>query len=246
MGLGDALMAAGEARLTYARYGKQVCITRIDGRPLWSEVWENVPYISHMPGPGIINMVNCGGCRPYIESKTSEKWTWRAYKPIPAEIILTSAEWEFVDRYRGMILLEPNIKTGASPNKQWPWGKWMHLARQWEPACIQVGPPGTKRLPSVEFVQTDTFRKAAAVLSVCSAAILHEGALHHAAAALNVPAIVIRGEYISPQVTGYEGQIDFFVGDGLGCGARIPCKGCAKAMDLISVDMVLENFARLL
>jgi hypothetical protein len=62
--------------------------------------------------------------------------------------------------------------------------------------------------------------------------------LHHAAAALGVPAVVIFGGFISPAVTGYAAHANIFTGDDLGCGNINPCPHCRAAMERISVDQV--------
>lgn len=233
-------MASGEARRIHLQTGQHVCIIGAHGRPLWSEVWENIPYIRRAPGENIVRLINGGGWRPYIAGKTDLKWTWKPYRPIPGDIRFTFDELRHVEQYTGMIMLEPNIKTNASPNKQWPWERWVELANRLPGMCIQVGKEGTRSLPGVPFVRTDTFRLAAAILLACREYIGHEGALHHAAAALGVPATVIFGGFISPENTGYDTHVNLFTG-GVACGMRIPCKHCEDAMKRITVDMVLQS-----
>jgi ADP-heptose:LPS heptosyltransferase len=65
-----------------------------------------------------------------------------------------------------------------------------------------------------------------------------EGGMHHASAAVGVPAVVIFGGYISPKVTGYEGHINLFTGTGLGCGNSQPCE--CSCMAGITVGRVCE------
>jgi ADP-heptose:LPS heptosyltransferase len=76
-----------------------------------------------------------------------------------------------------------------------------------------------------------------------------EGGLHHCAAALGVPAVVIRGGFIGPRVTGYAGQVDLFVESAewpLGCGVRSGCPHCAAAMESINRTMVAAALRKLL
>jgi len=49
---------------------------------------------------------------------------------------------------------------------------------------VQLGPAGTRLLHGVEHYPTNTFREACAALARSRAAVLHEGGLHHAAAAV--------------------------------------------------------------
>jgi hypothetical protein len=66
------------------------------------------------------------------------------------------------------------------------------------------------------------------------------------AAALGIPTVVLRGGFISPRVTGYEGQTDFFVGEDLGCGMRVPCQHCHAAMARIKPEHVAERLLQAL
>jgi ADP-heptose:LPS heptosyltransferase len=89
-------------------------------------------------------------------------------------------------------------------------------------------------------------RDAAAVLATARAAVLPEGGLHHVCAAVGTSAVVIYGGYISPQVTGYEGQTAFFTGSGLGCGMRVACTHCKQSMEAIAPEAVFEALQRAL
>ena len=79
--------------------------------------------------------------------------------------------------------------------------------------------------------------------------MLPEGGLHHAAAALSTPAVVIYGGFVSPVNMGYEGQVALYRPhrhDGEPCGLRVPCEGCIAAMDGIAVETVAAALERLL
>ncbi len=90
-----------------------------------------------------------------------------------------------------------------------------------------------------------TFRQAAAILSVCRAYVGPEGAMHHAAAALNIPSVVLWSEFISPEITGYETQRNIRHANAT-CGARVPCVGCRLSMELITVEEVLQELEAVL
>lgn len=238
MGVGDELMAAGEARRARENHGCPVAILDRDGKPRWHDVWSFCPDVlrPELWREGLPAIQNAGWCRPYIDytgfTKQSPQWTWRRYRPTPARILLPPDLLHWAEQYRGRVVIEPRIKPGASVNKQWRrWGDLM------------------ARRPDVPwFVMSDlpSFGHALAVLSVASAAVLPEGGLHHAAAAVGLPAVVIFGGYISPDVTGYDTHINLFTG-GEACGNRGPCRHCEKAMNQISpaqVSAALDTILR--
>ena len=144
-------------------------------------------------------------------------------------------------------LLEPRLKAAASPNKDWGWTRWSELARQLGRdghIVAQFAEPGATTLPGVEAIRAPSFRAACAVLARARLAVLPEGGLHHAAAAMGTPSIVIFGGFISPRQTGYLHQVNLFTG-GTPCGMRHRCRHCELAMRRIPIDEVLAK-ARML
>jgi hypothetical protein len=248
MGMGDELMASGHARRLSEQHGnKRVAIVDAHGWLRKHDLWKDVPYIAKVMRPGELRVRNCGGHRPYIAAKGEERWVWRAYAPQPALIVFTPEEEAFGLRAAGRIVLEPNVKqqkTGHR-NKDWGWAKWQALANRYLGRCVQLGPPGCARLTGVEFIETASFRLACAAIKHASAAVLPEGGLHHAAAAVGTRAVVIYGGFISPQQTGYPLHRNLFTG-GSPCGMRIPCSHCRQAMEAITVDMVDEQLQEIL
>ena len=181
----------------------------------------------------------------YIVDETKERRTFREYKPHPAPLRLTPAALDMAKRAKGAVVFNPSIKQRASPNKQWPWESWQRLVEKTSSSVrwIQMVEPGVRRMRFAEPIETPSFQCAVGLVAGARAAVLHEGALHHAAAALGVPAVVIFGSYISPRVTGYDGQIALFEDSPewpLGCGARIPCEHCKAAMAAITPERVAE------
>ena len=141
------------------------------------------------------------------------------------------------------MILEPRLKPAASPNKDWGWQRWAELARRLDRHGLRVaqfGGPSTRPLPGAEVIACASFREACAVLSRARLAVLPEGGLHHAAAALGTPAIVIFGGFISPRQTGYLHQLNLFTG-GAPCGMRKRCRHCEQAMRRIEVDEVVAR-----
>ena len=138
-----------------------------------------------------------------------------------------------------MILIEPHIKGSFSGNKAWFWDRWQDVANKL-PNVMQIGDRNKKPLKNVKRVHTGDFRQALAVVSQASLVITTDGALHHAAAALGKPAVVLWGARTHPKILGYDSHVNLYTGAGESCGSMIPCKHCEDAMKRITVEMVLE------
>jgi hypothetical protein len=250
MGWGDEIIASGQARLLYAQHKRKVVIRDRRGDIRAHEMWKNNPHIASRSE--FINsenpvLVNGPGVRPYIASKVDTQWTWREWECPAGEIYFDPAETEFAARFEIDVLIEPSIKAKASPNKDWGRERWQSLTdalRAMGRQVFQVGPPGTIMMRGAKLIETQSFRHGCAVLARARAAILPEGGLHHAAAALGIPAVVLFGGFISPKQTGYPGQASIFTG-GTACGMRIHCAHCKEAMAAITPEVVLEELARL-
>lgn len=243
-------MASGQARLVHKINGHRCIIRDAHGRIRWHAAWQGNPKIAgraeNVFKPN--NVVNAPGARPYIAAKTDRRWTWREWECPAGEIYLSDAERAFAAQYSPIVILEPNVKARASPNKDWGWVRWNKLAWLMLHAGIrpvQLGPRGTRLLQDGRLIETNDFRRAAAVLARAKALVSTEGGLHHAAAALGVPAIVIFGGYISPRQTGYAAHVNFFTG-GEPCGMRIACDHCREAMARITPEEVFERLRALL
>ena len=249
MGIGDALMASGEARALHKANGMPVMIVGAHGRTMWSEVYEGVPYIlkpRQFAGGRFTRYVSGGGTRPYIAQKTPTKWTWRPYKPKPAQIVFTAAELKFAAPYKGMVMIEPEVKNVGHRNKAWPTTRWEELVDAFHPSgtlessrFLQCVPPGGDGLDELlHHVVTPTFRHAAAVLSVSKAFVGTDGGLMHAAAAVGTPSVILWSEFTSPDICGYDSMINLRHA-GAPCGNRLDCKSCRAAMDKITVAEVV-------
>lgn len=247
MGIGDQLMAAGEARALHKKTKRRVLIVDRYNRPQWCDLYQGLPYILNSHQQGDIRMLNAGGSRPYIAAKGPDRWTWKPYKPKPADLVFTVNELALAERYRGCVMIEPNIKLQGHANKAWEWSRWVALVEAMpDVEFVQCIPPGARTLDAVDhYAATTTFRQALAVLSVCRAFVGTEGALHHGAAAVGTPAVVLFSEFITPDSTGYPDHRNLRHA-GAACGSRKPCKGCAESMRAISVLEVVANLKELL
>lgn len=228
-------MATWLARKARAEHGRPVCFIDRADRPRWHPLWQGNPNITRIDrGAHLVR--ECPGHRHYIVDKTPTAWRWRRVPDRePGDLFLPS---EAAPRGGPFVYIEPNTKPGASPNKVWPFGNYQAVIDAL-PAVrfIQCGPG--RVLKRCEHINTATVLQALQVLAHASLYVGPEGGMHHAAAALRVPAVVIFGGYIAPDVTGYRGHVNLYAG-GEPCGMRTPCRHCADAMASITVDRVSE------
>jgi hypothetical protein len=239
-------MATSQVRSIHARTGRPVLVVDRRNRPVWADVFENNPHILQRPIHRPFEFLrNASGMRPYIAAKTATRWTWREWDIGPGELYLSDEENAFAAPYVGRVMVEPNVKVNGHRNKAWPWERWQALVDLDVAPFIQCGPDGTRWLDGVERVVTPTFRHACAVLGVSRAFIGTEGGLHHAAAALGVPAIVLWSEFIEPRFTGYAAHRNLRHA-GPSCGSRLPCAACAASMEAIAVGEVAANLVEVL
>jgi ADP-heptose:LPS heptosyltransferase len=165
------------------------------------------------------------------------------------EIVFTPGEEAYGQRYANRIILEPHIKGKASPNKQWSWIRWSKLAWMMQNKGLrvsQVGPGNTQTLERSELIVCPDFRHAAAVLKYARAAVLPEGGLHHAAAAVGLPAVVLFGGFTPLECTGYEGHINIGASGTDACGMRTLCEHCERWMAAIKPEMVFDHLQGIL
>ena len=211
---------------------RQVCVLDRADRPRWQALWDRNPNITRNPN-GAQLLRDGPGVRHYIANKTPDRWKWiEVPDREPGDLYLKSTARRIDDPY---IYVEPNIKDRASVNKRWPHYQAVVDALP-EFIFAQCTAP---YLRGVVKLSTPDVVDALSVLSHASLYVGNEGGMHHAAAALGVPAVVIFGGYISPAVTGYKEQTNLYAG-GDPCGMRVPCRHCVDAMNSITVDMVVQ------
>jgi ADP-heptose:LPS heptosyltransferase len=246
-------MESGHARVAQRTDPRKVRIM-YQGRHAWDEIWRNNPRIATLDEEGDFQLLYAKhprtNMRAYHTAKAPTRWTYNLdFRPEVGEIYLTEAERAFGAQHAGRVIIEPHIKAGASPNKQWGWARWNKLAWLLSGAGIrvtQLGPNTTELLDGADFIATPTFRMAAAVLATAHAACLPEGATHHAAAALGIPAVVIFGGYIAVETTGYSIHRNLGVSVGEACGMRLPCKHCAVEMAKITPERVFTEMMEII
>lgn len=241
MGIGDELMVTGRVRDMVTRHPhiKRVAIIDVrksNGRR-WHDIWRDNPLMVQ-PGETMTEqdavLADHGGNRPYIKELVGARWVWRESQPTPGEIYGMEKYEEYTHAARGHVIVHPALKPGASPSKQWSFENWLRLVREYpQVKWMQIGERNTPMRLPVPFMETPDFRAAAAALKGAKAAVLHEGGLHHAAAAVGLRAVVLFGGFISPKCTGYTTHINLFKSHGeftLGCGYRNQCVECNLIM----------------
>lgn len=259
MGLGDQLIGSSFAKGARAR-GKRIALG--DGtRLLWDHNSEQV--FRHNPNlvfPGEVvtaqdvEWVHYFKGRRLYNHQDGNRWQWNYdFKVQPGEFFFSNSERETVRRLglpNGFVVIEPNTNKELHPasafliNKQWSTRRYFEVAE-----CllaegrkiVQFVHSNGSRIPGAMLVQTPNYRSAAAILEHAALYIGVEGGMHHAAAALGVPAVVLFGGWVPPAVLGYDTHVNLTGNEERFCGLLEPCSHCAAAMQRISVDEVMEG-----
>jgi hypothetical protein len=239
MGIGDCIMSSAAAERMPE--GKRAVFGNTL-RAMWSEVWEFNPKIAGTAGKDTIWIPDYPGHRPYILGAKDGKFIYNPEFRAPyGKLYLSDEEREWAKQQISgdYIVVEPNIKDSDSSLKlgvNKAWGKWSELLKMDLP-WVQLG---TKK-PITRHVKTEKFRQAMAILAGAKLFVGTDGALHHAAAALNVPAVVLWGGVVSPKILGYPTHINIWNGAEMCGNATHYCQHCRDAMDSISVDQVKKH-----
>jgi hypothetical protein len=242
-------MATGMARGAAAR-SKRIAFgdgKRIIWGPWSEEIFRHNPNIAR-PGSERdrdIEWVHYYKGNRLYNRHSPDRWIWNMeFRSVPGEVFFSDNEKAFATSIDGgFILIEPNVpqhKSCAS-NKDWGQAKYQAVVDVLTARGNRVvqSNHGKRRLAGVSVIETQSFRAALAVLSRARLAILPEGGLHHGAAALGIPAVVIFGGFIPPQVTGYDMHTNL-TGGATACGSLRPCAHCRAALDAITVDDVID------
>lgn len=259
MGFGDEIMATGMARGAKDR-GKRIAFG--DGKQIifspWSaQIFRHNPNIAR-PGdegdPDLEWIAHYKGRRLYNSvAPSGNRWIWNTdFRPTAGEMFFSDEERRFAEPIpAGFVVIEPNVplhKTVA-PNKDWGASRYGAVAGELASQghrVIQFGhETAYVRCASATQISTPTFRHALALLSRAALYIGPEGGLHHGAAAVGIPAVVLFGGFIPPSVTGYPTHTNL-TGGAVACGKFNRCAHCRAAMDAISVEKVLHAANRYL
>lgn len=251
MGIGDQLIATGLARGAIARR-KRVAFG--DGRKI---IWDkNSPMIfQHNPNiapPGSeaafdLEWVNFyKGSRLY-NKQVGNRWIWNFdFRPVPGEMFFLNHELKQAEVYgSGFVVIEPDVPAykAAAPNKTWPAARYDALALELIAKGYHVRQlvhgHTRHRVKGGQAIKTPTFRVALSVLKRAALYIGPEGGMHHGAAAVGIPGVVLFGGFAAPTVTGYDMHTNL-TGGAEPCGSLYRCQHCIDAMAKISCDEVLD------
>lgn len=250
-------MGAGLARGAAAR-GKRIAFG--DGRRIiWGgrckEIYRNNPNVAPPGSEGAPDLEWIRyhvGSRQYVRSQGGRFVFNPDFAAPRGEFFFDPAEEAEAERAtegaRGFVLVDAYLPPKpVAANKRWH--GWPAVAGHLLSLGLDVRqfrrPDGGGMLAGVRGIETRSFRAAAAVLARAGLYIGPEGGLHHASAAVNIPAVVLFGGFIGPQTTGYEGHVNFFTGQEA-CGSLRACGHCREAMRSITPPAVIEAAEELL
>jgi hypothetical protein len=234
-----------------AARGKRVAFG--DGQEIiWDQhseaIFQGNPNIARPGSEGAADLIWCQHYRGHrlYNYQARDRWVWNYdFRPTPGEIFFTEHEIRYARQFgSGFIVIEPNVpdhKTVA-PNKQWPVNRYDKVARYLRKSghdVVQFLYRGGHPILHSRQIKTPTFRQALAVLAHASLYIGPEGGLHHGAASVGIPGVVLFGGFIPPEVTGYPTHTNL-TGGAVACGSLRKCEHCRAAMEAISVDEVYE------
>lgn len=254
MGFGDDVMASGMAAGA-AKRGKKIAFgdgQRIIWGPWSAEIFRNNPNVAApgMERSPLIEWVRYYKGHRVYNRQAADRWIWNyEFRAAVGEFYFDDSETDQAARIDpGFVLIEPNVPWNKSvaPNKDWGASRYQAAADKLRESGWRVAQfrHGKIQLAGVERIVTTSFRDAVAKMMRAHFAILPEGGLHHAAAAVGVPAVVLFGGFIPPQITGYELHVNL-TGGAEACGSLKACQHCREAMNRISVEEVLEYAAKI-
>jgi hypothetical protein len=281
MGLGDKLMAIGDAWVQYQRDDRKrkVAIGDMNGRRIDTTdqdlTWGLDHFLARQEEVDAhidVTWINSyPGNRPYIDytaihaalrqqgkritkpgkaiSRLGRYIFNEDYRPNPAPIVFTPQEQEITRLWRArgaFVAIEPFVKVGAPPSKQWPVERFHEVARVLMPdiPIYQVSAPSQPTLDGLPRIESPNFRSTMAHLKAAALYIGPEGGLHHASAAVGTRAVVISGGFLPPLMTGYPDLHVNLTGDNgdYACGTRhSTCDHCIHAFDSITVEDVVRS-----
>ena len=241
MGFGDSIITTSVVKKAKAKFpDRSVCVG--DGNTVhWCEVFDGNPHISRDITPDCVWVRHYPGNRPYIRQILPGRYLYdERFHVEPGEIYLTPEDLAFKDR--DFVYIEPNVKGELGPNKDWGFDNWQKVVNAL-PGIRFIQGSG-RRLAHVEQRSTASFRHACGLLSHAGAFVGGDGGLHHAAAALGKPAVVVWTGFSPSSVLGYDTHINLQAKTKI-CGRFAKCSHCEDAARAITVERVVESILRL-
>ena len=239
MGLGDWLMASGDAKEANERTGKKVKLGDGSRMFLDSQIFANNPRMASSSDTDVVWVKNYQGHRPYLKGTKNGRLLFNDdYKPRVGEIYFNQLEKKNIDKIdKDYIVVEPNVKRVYAHTVNKAWHGWDELLKHDLP-WLQLGDVSVNRYTN--WKETATFRDALKVLSKAKLFVGTDGGLHHAAAALGIPSVVIWTGFTSPRHLGYDTHRNIHDGSEP-CGTYDSvCQHCLLKSKAISVEQVLD------
>lgn len=242
MGLGDEIMALGCAERIFEQSGRPVSILTMTESPRDHDIWHGNPAWIHKGGK---RYIDGGGSRPYIKGWRNKQALFNLdYRARAGRVVLTAQDRALVaDLKPPYAVVSPELKKGASPNKDWGKSNWEQVIKDFPCPVYQLCPDEkTKPIAGAIPYRTPTVRAALAAIEKAALVMAAEGGTHHMAASMRVPAVVVFGSFVPPTVTGYDFHYNIAVETDEGyCGRWQPCAHCQKALASIKPETVREK-----
>jgi hypothetical protein len=187
----------------------------------------------------VVWVKNYQGHRPYLKSTKNGRLLFNDdYKPRVGEVYFNQEEKKNIEKIdKDYIVVEPNVKRVYAHTVNKAWHGWEELFKNDLP-WLQLGDVTVKRY--TKWKETNTFREALQVLSKAKLFVGTDGGLHHAAAALGIPSVVIWTGFTSPRHLGYDTHRNIHDGSEP-CGTYDSvCQHCLLKSKAITVEQVLD------
>jgi ADP-heptose:LPS heptosyltransferase len=223
----------------------------------WAEIFENNPYILQ-PGENaeqVMVISNYPKSRPFFNyaktrytqaddgSKVPYKFAYNPdYEVTCGELYFSDSEIaeaeKLIENFEApIIFIDPHAD---NPNKHWIFERWDDVIKQSSHQFVQLTyDEHAVPLNGAVQLNTTTFRQACAVLNAGvgrGILLTVDCDLHHAAAALKMPAIVLWSHYSHPDNFGYNDHINIrWDPAGKPCGLRDNCIQCKTSVEMIKV-----------
>jgi hypothetical protein len=203
------------------------------------QVFANNPRMASNSDTDVVWVKNYQGHRPYLKGTKNGRLLFNDdYKPRVGEVYFNQLEKKNIDKIdKDYIVVEPNVKRVYAHTVNKAWHGWEELFKHDLP-WLQLGDVTVKRY--TKWKETTTFREALQVLSKAKLFVGTDGGLHHAAAALGIPSVVIWTGFTSPRHLGYDTHRNIHDGSEP-CGTYDSvCQHCLLKSKAITVEQVLD------
>jgi hypothetical protein len=170
-------------------------------------------------------LLNGPNARPYIASKTPQRWTWRKHQLHPGEIYLTAQEKQFgAPLAAGKVMIEPHVKGTGHGNKAWAVGS-MASGSRFRRRQLRAMWPRRHCMAAWRGMRHNTDIPAR-VRPYCighAHSWARKAGLHHAAAAMHVPRSRAFSQNSSDLDSPATRCTENIAHATFSCGSRIPC-----------------------